>query len=92
MSWISGSGFGSWILKSILGNKSFQDAITSAVQYIGQSITDNVNHPDKLIALAKNLKDNPKAVVGAIVKGTEAEQLVDPSVVAAADEVKAPPT
>lgn len=87
MSWISGSKLGSWLLAKILDNKSFQASGLGLVKLIGERISALISNPDQLMTLANNLRQNPEAVFGAMVKGTEAEKFVDPKIVKAADQV-----
>lgn len=84
MSWFSGSGFAA-MLKGIIGNRQFQESAFDFVVQSGQKMLENLSNPDKLKKQAQNMVDHPEVVVGAIVKGTEAEHLVDPQVVKKAE-------
>lgn len=91
MAWKMGSGLGA-LLKGYLTNSSFQSAAIGTISSIGQRGLELLKgdiQPEKLKTLFSNLIENPKAIVGNMVKGTEAEKHVDETVVKAAEEIKA---
>ena len=87
MSWFSGSGFGA-LLKGIALSPSFQQSAFEFVQETGKRLLDSLSNGDmqKVQLIAQNLVDNPEVAVGAMVKGTEAEKLVDPEVIKKSDK------
>lgn len=84
MSWVTGSGFGSYLL-SLIAGESFQKNMLGLLQFIGRKILENIDsNPQAIKLMAQNLTDNPKAALGAVVVNTDAESLVDEHVVDAA--------
>jgi fumarylacetoacetate (FAA) hydrolase family protein len=91
MTWKIGSGLGQ-LLKNLVGNKSFQDSAVSFVESMARKALDALASGNTAQAqtMFANMADHPQAVVGAIVKGTEAENLVAPEVVQATSEIRTP--
>jgi len=87
MSWFSGSGFGA-LLQTIARSPSFQQSAFEFVTQTGKRLLDSLSKGDtqKAQLIARNLVDNPEVAVGAMVKGTQAEKLVDPHVIKKSDE------
>lgn len=71
------------ILMDALKNPDFQRAGVDALRNIGRQILDNRNNPAKLAEIGNTLHEHPKNTLGAIVKGTSAEKLVDPGIIPA---------
>lgn len=65
-------------VKMIASNPNFQQAAISGVQAIGLRLLQNIGNPDALKAIGDDLTKRAPAVVGAMVKGTRAQALVDP--------------
>lgn len=81
MNW---SNFGASMLglvKRVAGNKDFQQAATSAVTGIAQKLLESANDPNKIKEIATDLQKGAPALVGAMVKGTPAEALVDAAII-----------
>lgn len=81
MNW---SAFGQTLLgvvKRVAGNTNFQQAAVGAVTGIAQKLLESANDPTKIKELANELKQGAPALVGAMVKGTPAEPLVDPAII-----------
>ena len=74
-----GAVFGN-ILKSVASNPSVQQAGTQALKGVADQLTANAHNPEAVKAIAAGLQQNAPAIVGAIVKGTPAEKLVDPAI------------
>lgn len=68
------------LLKS-LNDGSFQNAAVGFLRGIGNMIHANKNNPAKLAEISTLLAEHPKNTLGTIVKGTEAEKLVNPSII-----------
>lgn len=73
------------LVKRVAKNPQFQQAATDAVSGIGKQILDKLNAPEELHKLGQELVKGAPAVVGAIVKGTDAEPLVDKAIIHRAD-------
>lgn len=87
MSWFSGSGFRD-LLQGVFSTNQFRDSLWSFLRdVLAKTIEKNKDNPQALMALANNLKQNTDAIGGAIVKGTEAEKLVQPTDIRQADTV-----
>lgn len=69
------------LIQRVTKNPTFQQAATDAVSGIGKQILDKLNAPEELHKLGQELVKGAPAVVGAIVKGTDAEHLVDKAIV-----------
>ena len=90
MSWFSGSGLGA-ILKNLIMRPDFQQSAIDFVVSAGQKLLQSKNDPAQVQKIAQNFVDSPEVIVGAIVKGTEAEGLVEPEIVQKADAEMAKP-
>lgn len=74
------------IVKRVARSTVFQQAATQAVSSIGKEILDKLNAPEELRRLGKDLAERAPAVVGAMVKGTEVESVVDPEIIHKAED------
>lgn len=90
MSWFSGSKLGQY-LKELALNRDFQKSMFDFAIGVGQKILAAKDDPEKLKAIGQNLVNMPEVAVGAIVKGTSAEKLVDANVVRLSDAELAKP-
>lgn len=76
--------FGSMLLsivKMAANNTTFQTAAMATVSGIGKRVLENLNAPEELHKLGQELVQGAPSIVGAIVKNTEAEKLVDPKII-----------
>lgn len=80
----------SLLLKS-LSDGSFQNAAVGFLRGIGSMIAANKHDPAKLAEISTLLAEHPKNTLGAIVKGTEAEKLVDPKIIVPLDRAGGSP-
>lgn len=69
------------LVKQVAKSPTFQTAAISAVSGIGKRILDNMNAPEELHKLGQELVEGAPSVVGAIVKNTSAETLVDRTII-----------
>jgi hypothetical protein len=74
-----GAVFGG-LLKSVASNPSVQQAGTQALKGVADQLAANANNPEAVKAIAAGLQQSAPAIVGAIVKGTPAEGMVDPAI------------
>lgn len=81
MNW---SNFGQSLLglvKRVASNTNFQQAAVGMVTGISQKLLEAANDPQKIKEIATDLQKGAPALVGAMVKGTPAEKLVDAEII-----------
>jgi hypothetical protein len=61
--------------------KTFDLAAELAFKKIGEEIDKNAHNPEVIKKIGKELITEAPAIVGAVVKGTQAEVLVDPATI-----------
>lgn len=62
----------------------FQSAAIGMLSGIGEKIAQNAHNPEAIKRIAGDLTNHAPGILGAIVKGTDAEKLVSPAIVPAA--------
>lgn len=65
------------LLRSAAKSSSVQQSGIEVLQGIGKHISENAHDPERLKRLGETLQRAAPAVLGAIVKGTPAENMVD---------------
>jgi hypothetical protein len=89
MSWFSNSGLGKLLgnlFTTTVSNPSFQQSAVDFITQAMQRLIQHKNNPQAVQTIAQGLMDHADAVVGAMVKNTEAEGLVDPELVEKAEQ------
>lgn len=79
------------LLLRSLKDGTFQSAAVGFLRGIGSMIAANKNNPAKLAEISTLLEEHPKNTLGAIVRGTEAEKLVDPKIIVPLDKAGGSP-
>lgn len=69
------------IVKAVSKTTLFQSAGELAMKKVGEKITENAHDPEEIKKIGKELINGAPELVGAIVKGTKAEPLVDPGTI-----------
>jgi hypothetical protein len=69
-----------------VSNPSFQQSAVDFITQAMQRLIQHKNNPQAVQTIAQGLMDHADAVVGAMVKNTEAEGLVDPELVEKAEQ------
>jgi hypothetical protein len=69
------------IVKTVASNPSVQESGTAMMTGLASKLTESANNPEAVRKIATELQQNAPAIVGAIVKGTKAEGLVDPAII-----------
>jgi len=83
------TNFWSWVttaapfIREIFSTPTFQAAAENAINGIVDKLASHAGDPAAIKALASEVKQFAPQIVGAIVKGTPAEGLVNPSVLPA---------
>ena len=68
-------------IKVVSKTKTFDRAAELAFKKVGQAIDKNAHNPEVIKEIANELITGAPAIVGAVVKGTTAEMLVDPATI-----------
>jgi len=71
------------VVKAVASNPSLQQSGTQLLTGVADQLGANAHNPEAVKAIAAGLQQNAPAIVGAIVKGTPAEGLVDPAILKA---------
>lgn len=67
------------IVKAVSKTEIFQSALTLLLQSLGKKLAASANDPAMVQQIADEMVNEAPALAGAVVKGTEAEPLVDPT-------------
>jgi hypothetical protein len=78
------------IVKAVSKTTIFESAADLALKRVGEEITKHADHPDEIRKIGAELVHGAPELVGAIVKGTEAERLVSPTTIHRTPEELAP--
>lgn len=76
------------IVRTVATNQNFQQSAIGMLQMLGQQLASKVKDPDAH-AIVSNMITNAPALVGAMVKGTRAEALVNPQFIPTHTDVAA---
>jgi hypothetical protein len=69
------------VVKAVAKTTVFESAADLALKRVGEEITKHADHPDEIKKIGAELIRGAPELIGAIVKGTEAEPLVDPATI-----------
>jgi hypothetical protein len=69
------------IVKAVAKTTIFESAADLALKRVGEEITKHADHPEEIKKIGAELIRGAPELVGAIVKGTEAEPLVNPALI-----------
>lgn len=64
------------VVKAVSKTKTFNLAAELAFKEVGKKIDENAHHPEVIKSIAKELITEAPSLVGAVVKGTEAQSMV----------------
>lgn len=76
------------IVKMVARTPMFQSAAISLIAGIGNDLIKKADNPEAVRRIALDLTNGAATVVGAMVKNTDAEKLVDPKIVPQPDNRK----
>jgi hypothetical protein len=69
------------VVKAVASNPSVQSSGTALFTGLASQLVANANNPEAVKKIANELQQGAPALVGAIVSGTPAQGMVDPSIV-----------
>lgn len=69
------------IVKMVAKTPLFQQAAISLISSIGNDLINKADNPEAVRNIAKDLSNGAAVIVGAMVKNTEAEDLVDKRII-----------
>lgn len=79
------------LLMQSLKDGSFQNAAVGFLRGLGGLVVKHKDNPQALAEIGTLLAEHPKNTLGTIVKGTEAEKLVNPSIIVPLDHAGGSP-
>jgi hypothetical protein len=76
---------------TVISSQGFQQALIALITGLGATLQSNINNPNKLLQLAEVMQAEPEKFVGIVAAHTEAEPLVDSTIIedAARDQAAA---